>query len=200
MRRGDHTNVDTERTVSADALVRSFLDHAQQFYLHRQTHLADLIEEQRAPGSQLEPPLARADRAGEGALLVSEQFALEQIGRDRAAIDRDERLAATRRAIVQIARDDFLTRTRLAQDQHRAVARRDAFDQLAHVPHALALADQASEQLGITNAGRIAFVRVRDRFGKEFRQNAAVHRESYRAKEPVRTVFDRERSGYVVVV
>ena len=46
------------------------------------------------PARELERALARRDRAGERALLVAEQLALDQRARDRAAIDDDERRAA----------------------------------------------------------------------------------------------------------
>ena len=46
--------------------------------------LADLVEEERAAGARSRTaPRAARDRAGEGAALVAEQLALEQLARDR---------------------------------------------------------------------------------------------------------------------
>ena len=49
-------------------------------------------------------PGARVDRAGEGAALVAEELALEQLARDRRAVHRDERAARRARSPAWIAR------------------------------------------------------------------------------------------------
>ncbi len=53
-------------------------DQAQQFDLHRQWHLTNLVEEQRAAVGRF----CQADLAlvgtGKGSLLIAEQLALEQ--------------------------------------------------------------------------------------------------------------------------
>jgi len=59
--------------------------------------LAELVEEHRAPAGHLERALPGRRRAGEGALLVAEQLALDQRASDRAAVDYDERPLAARR-------------------------------------------------------------------------------------------------------
>src|SRR5205085_11924813 len=58
VRRGDDAHVDLNRLLSADALERLLLQHAQHFGLRLQTHVADLIEEQRAAVGELELPFA----------------------------------------------------------------------------------------------------------------------------------------------
>ena len=77
----DQPHVGLDRLVAADPLERLFLQHAQDLALRRQRHVADLVEEQRAAVALLEladpPPLG----AGEGALLVAEQLALQQRSR-----------------------------------------------------------------------------------------------------------------------
>src|SRR5215212_7119237 len=57
------------------------------------------------------------ERAGEGALLVTEQDGLDEVGRDRAAIDRDHRLAAAWGRGVDRLGDHFLARSAFALDQ-----------------------------------------------------------------------------------
>ena len=57
-------------------------------------HLADLVEEERAAVGLLEEALLVAQRAGEGAALVAEQLALEQVLGQRAAVDRQDALLA----------------------------------------------------------------------------------------------------------
>ncbi len=63
-------------------------------------------------------------RAGERALLVTEQLALDEVLGQRAAVDRHERTASAR-LIVNRARDHFLAGARFALDEHRDLRRRD---------------------------------------------------------------------------
>ena len=61
---------------------------------------------------------------------MTEQLALEERCRHRRAVDRDKRLLATRREVVQRAGDELLTGTGLAGDQDRRIAIGDAADML----------------------------------------------------------------------
>ena len=87
VRRGDHAHVDADGLVAADALELALLQHAQQLRLRRGRDLADLVEEQRAAVGLLEAAVAARGRAGERALLVAEQLALEHAFGERAAVD-----------------------------------------------------------------------------------------------------------------
>ena len=69
--------------AAADRRELALLQHAQQPGLRLGRHVADLVEEQRAAGRLLEPARRALDRAGEGAALVAEQLALDQLARDR---------------------------------------------------------------------------------------------------------------------
>src|SRR6185503_20634226 len=89
----------------------------------------------------LEPATVRADRAGEAALLVAEQLGVDELGRDRAAVDAHDRTAVARRARVDGARDDFLARTRLAEDEDRSVGRGDLLHALHDAAQAMIGAD-----------------------------------------------------------
>src|SRR5205085_3100424 len=91
---GDDADVDLDLARAADALELLLLQHAQQLRLEVEPHLADLVEEQRAAMRPLERPLDALDRAGERALLVAEQRALDQPLGERGAIQLDERLVA----------------------------------------------------------------------------------------------------------
>ena len=77
--------------AAAEPAEAALLQHAQQLDLRRRRHLADLVEEQRAAVGQLEAALPAIGGAGEGALLVAEDLALEQRLGNRRAVDRDER-------------------------------------------------------------------------------------------------------------
>jgi hypothetical protein len=90
-------DVDRDRLLAADALELALLQRAQQLDLHRQRHVVDVVEEERAAVASSKRP-RRSLRVGERALLVTEQLALEQRLGQRAARQRDERLLARRRA------------------------------------------------------------------------------------------------------
>ncbi len=58
----------------------ALLQHAQQARLHRQRHVADLVEEQRAAVGLLDAADgAFLARAGEGAADVAEELGLDQV-------------------------------------------------------------------------------------------------------------------------
>ena len=124
------------RLRAADARDLPLLEHAQQLHLRRQRHVADLVEEQRARVRELEAPDATLGRAGERALLVAEQLALEQRLRQRPAVHGDERLVAPRTEPMDRARDELLARAALALDEHRARHRRDLLDLHEHLADA----------------------------------------------------------------
>ena len=70
------------------------LEHAQQLGLEREVELADLVEEDGAAVGLLEAAVLRSTAPVNAALLVAEQRALDQLARDRAAVEDHERLAA----------------------------------------------------------------------------------------------------------
>src|SRR5512139_1909327 len=92
----DPADVDLERAGAADALEPPLLQHAEQLGLELGPELADLVEEERASVGELEPAALALGRAGERALLVAEQLALEQLLAQRRAVDRHERLGGAR--------------------------------------------------------------------------------------------------------
>ena len=92
--RGNQPRVGAQRARAAETLELALLQHAQQLGLQLQRDLADLVEKHRAAVGQLEPADPLADGAGERALLVAEQLALEQAGRNRGAVQLHKRLLA----------------------------------------------------------------------------------------------------------
>ena len=57
----------------------ALLQDAQQFRLRIRVQVADFVQKQRAVVGQFELAAAHGRGPGEGALLVSEQFALDQL-------------------------------------------------------------------------------------------------------------------------
>ena len=85
---------------------------------------------------EVEQTLLRVDGAGERALHVTEERRLQQIGRQVAGVDGDERALGAGRVGVNGARDQLLARAALALDQNRRPARRRLDDQIEHLAHA----------------------------------------------------------------
>src|SRR6185295_8231685 len=56
VRCGDQTDVDVNRTSTADPLETSFLQYPEEFDLGRQRDVAELIQEERSAMRQFEPP------------------------------------------------------------------------------------------------------------------------------------------------
>ena len=96
--RRDQAEVDLDRLLGADRIDLALLQGAQQLDLRLERQLADLVEEQRAAVGLLELADALVDGAGERALLVAEQDALDQVLGDGAAVDGDEGLGLARRS------------------------------------------------------------------------------------------------------
>ena len=90
--RGEDAHVDVDHVLAADARDLARLQRAQHLGLRDEVHVADLVEKERAAVRLLEEPAALEHRAGERAPLVAEQLALDELARDRRAVDLDEGL------------------------------------------------------------------------------------------------------------
>src|SRR5438034_8251269 len=88
---GDDARVDFDRLAPADALEAVVLEEAEQLALQLGREVAHLVQEDRAAAPGLEPPALVLPRAGEGALHVSEELALEEMLGQAGARDGDER-------------------------------------------------------------------------------------------------------------
>ena len=90
-------------------------------------------------------PIRCADGAGEGPLLVPEQLALEQPGRNGGAIQFHERAFAARAQLVDRARHELLARSGFAGDEHRGIGRRHRLDFAQHAGERAASPDDLLE-------------------------------------------------------
>ena len=103
---------------------------------------------------------AAAVGAGEGALLVAEQLALQQVLRDGRAVEGQERRLGSGAVLVDGAGDQFLAGAALAGDQHRHVLGGDAADGLVDLAHGRAGADDGAVHVrvrrGLGDHGRLA--------------------------------------------
>src|SRR5579871_4574289 len=81
-------------------------------------------------------------RAGEGALLMTEEFALDQLSWHCGAVERHEGSAGTMALFMQRARDKFLTRAGLAVNADAGFAGRNALDAGHGTTHCLTGEDE----------------------------------------------------------
>src|SRR6266436_9348108 len=94
--------------TAADPFDFPLLQHPEQRHLRFGGQVADFIEENGAAVGGLEPSQASLQRAGEGALFVT-----EELGRNEGlwygrAVHADERLRRPSRPLVNSARDELL--------------------------------------------------------------------------------------------
>src|SRR5574344_60064 len=116
VRRGNDAHVHRNFPVVADARDVAFLKHAEELHLHGHRKLAYLIEEERAALGFFEDAFARIDRPGEGPFDMSEKNGFDEVFRNGAAVDCDERFVAARTLAVNPAGKNFLARSRFAAD------------------------------------------------------------------------------------
>ena len=98
--------------------------------------VADFVQEQRALVGTFDLTDGLLHRAGECAALVAEQLTFQQVFRDSAAVDRNERLFRARAKVVHRARQGFLAGAALAKQQNRNVGGGNPFDVAANLQHA----------------------------------------------------------------
>nr|GFC07313.1 hypothetical protein [Tanacetum cinerariifolium] len=101
------------------------IDHLD---LDRQGQVADFVEKQRAAVGFFEPAGLGGQRAGECALLMTEQLGFHQRFGECTAVHRHERLMTTAAEVVHVTRDQFLARARFANDEDAGIARRHLLD------------------------------------------------------------------------
>ena len=125
---GDQTRVRRECARTAQAFELALLQDAQQFGLKFERNLANLIQEDGSPIGQLKAADALRDGAGEGASLMSEEFAFQQSGWDGRAVQFHEGTGMPRAQVMQRARNQFFSRPGLAIDQDRGIGGSNGFD------------------------------------------------------------------------
>src|ERR1700679_3981456 len=85
--RRNHSRIHAKHASTAQPLELPLLQNAEQLWLQIQRHLSDLVEKDRPLTRQFKSPDLLGNRACKRALLVAEQIALQQIPRNRRAID-----------------------------------------------------------------------------------------------------------------
>ena len=145
---GDDAHVRGDLADGTDWANAALLDRAQQARLQAEWHGADLVQEQRAAFRVAEHAGVVARRAGECARSVPKELALDDLGRQRGAIQRHERLIATIAQRVDGAREDLLAGAGFAGDEHRRLMIRE-------LPHAIG--DRAHHRARADHTGHWSF-------------------------------------------
>src|SRR4029453_9126065 len=90
-------------------------EELEELGLERERELADLVEEDRAVLGRFEETHALRGRVGERSLLVSEELRLEELARDRGAVDLEERPVRARALAMDGARGELPADAALAE-------------------------------------------------------------------------------------
>ena len=119
--RGDDPDVGLDRRPSADGRVFALLQDAKKPSLGFHRHIADFVEKQGPAFRLLKASHGAGGSAGEGALLVAEEFALDKIARNGGHVDGHEWSALALAVVVQRPRDQFLAGAGLARNHDREI-------------------------------------------------------------------------------
>ena len=115
---GDYPHVYFHLLIAAYRAHFLFLQYAQQLGLHFGRQFSDFVEKDGAPIGRLEESCLRPEGARKGPFLISEQFAFNERGDQRATIDGHERAVGERAPEMNGACHQFLPCTAFAGDQH----------------------------------------------------------------------------------
>jgi len=92
--RRQHSDIHLHFTVAANGPALTLLKDAQEFRLHANRHITNLIEENGPVHRFDEEPFARDLRPGKRPFDMAEEFALQQPFGHGGAVDRHKRVAA----------------------------------------------------------------------------------------------------------
>ena len=119
------------------------LEDAQNLGLGLEAHVRDLVQEQGAPVGQVElAPLAAAG-SGEGALLVAEELALDELLGDGRAVHVHQGVGRAGALAVDGVGHQLLAGAVLAGDEHPGPGGGHTLDGLAHGLDGRAVAGEA---------------------------------------------------------
>src|SRR5262249_4857628 len=90
------------------SLESAVLQHAPEFGLEVEGEFADLVQEDRAGVREFEAPHLAGEGSREGALLMSEEFTLDERRGQGRTVDFDQWSVFARTAVVNGPRDEFL--------------------------------------------------------------------------------------------
>src|SRR5260370_21693076 len=111
IRRRNHANVDVYLLIAAHRAYFFFLQYAEEFGLHLQGKLANLVQKDRSAIRRFEQTGLRFCRSCKRASFVSNEFAFHDSWHQRTAIDRYERSVRPGTAKANRTRCQLLSRS-----------------------------------------------------------------------------------------
>src|ERR1700727_1504763 len=115
----DDADIHFKLAMTAQPVKRISVQHAQQFDLSVKLQFSDFIKEQSAAVGEFKESRLGDIGARECALLVAEQFALDQVFGECGTVDVDPGSSATLRRLMNGACNQLLARSRFPSDEHR---------------------------------------------------------------------------------
>ncbi|CAI8437051.1 MAG: Uncharacterised protein [SAR116 cluster bacterium MED-G04] len=156
---GDNPDIAAQQPVAANAGIGPVLQHPQQPGLGLSRHVTDFIEKQRPATGLGKTPVMNTISPGESAFFMAEEFAFDQLPRDRGHVDGNKGLLAAFTQIMQGAGDDFLAGAAFARDHHRQVGMHQPRHGPENILHRRGTADQRALIRGYISLGRASLNR-----------------------------------------
>ena len=123
----EHTDRDGDIVHAAQAAHFGILQHAQQFGLRANGHLANFVEQQSSSLSVLKAAGRAFDGTGKGALFMPKKLAFHERFRHGRAIHGKEWSGSARAELMNRSRGNFLPGAALTRKQNCRVCWRDLF-------------------------------------------------------------------------
>lgn len=126
--------------IKLDHLIRltddtGLMQHAQQLRLKLWLERLHFIKKQGPAVGRLKQPLLGFGRPRESAFLMAEEFRFDEVFRQRAAVDIDERLCRARAVVMYRPRHKLFARPRPPAYEHGGDGRRYPLDYLKYAAH-----------------------------------------------------------------
>jgi hypothetical protein len=147
---GDEPGVDGDLLGAADPHELVVLEKAQQFRLHSEGKLADLVEKERAVVGRLELAPGLLGRPREGALLVAEELALEERFGHGGAVDRHEGPPAPGRQVVYPSGEHLFAGAALADEREGDFFRGDDVQHALEFAHRRRARDRLKDYVNLS--------------------------------------------------
>src|ERR1700693_1250047 len=126
----DNPDIDQDLVDSSDPHQLLLFKNPNELGLKPHIHVADFIEKDCPLVGQLEFSKFLIRRAGKRTALMPEQLRLQQVPRNRGAVDRDKRGLFAGAQKVNGPRDQLLSRSALSPKKHGSLARSDLLNDI----------------------------------------------------------------------
>jgi hypothetical protein len=140
----DNPGVHPNRLRAPKPLDLPLLEDTKELDLDVGRQITNLIQEDGRTIRQLEAPDLPRDSVSKRALLTAEQFAFDERGWHRGAIDPHHGVRPPRAQLVNPGRKEFLPRAGFAEEQHGCVGRRHLMHLFEHASNRRALSDEGA--------------------------------------------------------